>query len=174
MMEFHAVLFDRERLVELGGPDERLLSQGEHLDLALKVHDAGGTVWFEPRGEVTFQVPSKLKMSDLPFFLGRWSPKWNRASERAMCTLHGITDPAMSPTTWAYPDLHRRYAWSGMLSPLVPLIGKKWVGRSAKAFDLLLGRYMANAVLELSPSWRGGGLEIPERADIATSHPTGH
>lgn len=154
LFEFHTVLFDRERLVELGGPDEALLSTAEHLDLGLRLADAGGTIWLEPSSVVRYEVPERLALRDLPFFLGRWSPSWNRRTRSAFCARHGV-DPTVDPCfTWGYADQHRSYAW---------LQAGRWASRTlrrgsaqgaARRIDDLVGARLADASLRLDPAWR--------------------
>lgn len=158
MFEFHTVLFDRQRLVDLGGPDQRMLAQGDHLDLALRVRDAGGQVWLEPASRVTYDVPSRIRWRDLSFFLGRWSPRWNSSSRDSFAATHGI-DPDLGPWTWSFADRQRRIAWS-MLDLLWARMVPRAAGRKpAERFDSLIGRRLADFVLVLDPRWRGGGLD---------------
>ena len=161
LFEFHTVLFNRARLQDVGGPDERMLSQGEHLDLALRVRSAGGSVWFIPDSQVTYLIPDRLSVRDLPFFLGRWSPSWNAASRRAFCAKHAVSELSDPCNTWRYPDFHRTSAWipAGRLAS--QLLRRPIERRLAQRFDRILGRRIADAVLRLAPRWRGGGLEVP-------------
>jgi glycosyltransferase involved in cell wall biosynthesis len=159
LFEFHAVLFDRARLVALGGPDERVRSVGDHLDLALRVRAAGGSVWFEPAAEIAYVVPHRLALRDYPFFLGRWSPSWTVASRTTFLTEHGVNDPDDPHETWLFPELHRAYAWLPV-GRLASLVTRRPITRGvAKRFDRFVGRHLATAVQRFAPRWRGGGLE---------------
>jgi GT2 family glycosyltransferase len=160
MFEFHCVLFDRLRLLALGGPDEQLKSQGDHLDLALRIQNDGGTVWLAADSLVTYVVPSRLPIRDMPFFLGRWSPSWNRQSHAAFANRHGPV-PYQS-ATWRYGDLHRTYAWR----PWLRLLGKGTkvlakrdaTVRLSVIFDRAIGAHLAGLMLRISPRWRGDGV----------------
>jgi GT2 family glycosyltransferase len=159
LFEFHTVLFDRARLVALGGPDERMLSQGDHLDLALRVNAAGGSIWLEPRSGVTYGIPERVGIRDLPFFLGRWSPSWNAASRRALSLKHGVDDPGDPYRTWGYPESHRTYAWVPLGRTASAVSGHSTPLVLAARFDRFAGRHLAELSLRMSPRWRGGGLQ---------------
>lgn len=161
LFEFHAVLFDRARLQALGGPDEKMRSQGDHLDLALRVHSAGGSVWLEPTAEVAYVVPDQLALRDLPFFLGRWSPSWTAASRDAFCAKHGVNDPDDPSDIWGFPERHRSYAWLP-IGRLASFVLRRPVTQGvAKRFDRYIGRHVADTVQRVAPRWRGAGLEAP-------------
>ncbi len=80
LIEFHCMLVRMEAFERVGPLDERLLSVHEHLDLCMTIRQAGGPIYFEPAAVVTWMAPPPLAWSDLPFFLRRWSERWNRAS----------------------------------------------------------------------------------------------
>lgn len=165
MFEFHTVLFHRDRLESLGGPDESMLATADHLDLAIRVQGAGGAIWIAPSSRVVYEVPSRVSAGDLSFFLGRWSPKWAIRSRDAFVEKYGV-DVDSSTATWDYPNLHRRYAWrfiqrlGRMVLPrnLNPRILLKLDLRCSGVIDKVIGRFIANACLQLDPRWRGAGL----------------
>jgi GT2 family glycosyltransferase len=80
LIEFHCMLVRMEVFERVGPLDERLLSVHEHLDLCMMIRQAGGPIYFEPAAVLTWMAPPPLAWSDLPFFLRRWSERWNRAS----------------------------------------------------------------------------------------------
>lgn len=90
-VEFHCVLV-RTSAFEKVSLDQRLLSTREHLDLCLQIADTGGTVWLEPSSVVTYVTPPPVVLSDIPYFLLRWSESWNAASLTHFCNKYGI-DP---------------------------------------------------------------------------------
>lgn len=159
LFEFHTVLFDRQKLIDLGGPDETMLSQADHLDLALRVRSAGGSIWLEPAAEVTYTIPNRIRLRDLPFFLGRWSRTWNVASRDAFCAKHEVDDPGDPFQTWRYPELHRAYAWLPIGRITARLLRRSDSVEMARRFDRFVGRHLAEVALRSAPRWRGGGLE---------------
>jgi GT2 family glycosyltransferase len=79
-IEFHCMLARSDVFEKLGPLDEKLMSTREHLDLCLKTREAGGEVYFEPTSVVTYSTPPPLAVSDIPFFMVRWSEAWGRTS----------------------------------------------------------------------------------------------
>lgn len=165
MFEFHTVLFHRDRLLSLGGPDEAMLATAEHIDLAIRIQEAGGSIWIEPSSSVVYDVPSKVTMRDLSFFLGRWSPEWTARTQVAFTQKHRI-DADSSHATWNYPHIHRRYAWkfiNRIARVLLPRgSNSKTISKmdtiSSRAIDKVIGRYIADACLRFTPRWQGDGL----------------
>lgn len=90
-VEFHCVLLRTDAFAAPSvGMDEGLLSSREHLDLSMQVRRAGGGVWFEPGAVVTYSTPPPVVLSDVAYFLTRWSEAWNRASLEHFCDKYGI------------------------------------------------------------------------------------
>ena len=79
MCEFHCVLVRANVFERLGRLDENLMSSHEHIDLCLKVREAGGGIYFEPQSVVTY-IPKKLRPYEIPYFMLRWSNMWTRHS----------------------------------------------------------------------------------------------
>ncbi len=82
LIEFHCMLVRTEVFGRLGPLDEGLLSDFEHIDLCMKVREAGGVIYLEPRAVVNWITPPPLAWSDVSYFMLRWSDAWNRASLR--------------------------------------------------------------------------------------------
>lgn len=89
-VEFHCALVRRAMFDVIGPLDEQLLSTREHLDLCLRAAEAGGEVWSEPGSSVVFNNPPPVTREDLPFFLLRWSERWNEASLRHFASKYGL------------------------------------------------------------------------------------
>ena len=80
VVEFHAMLVRTQFLKQTHGFDERMLSVNEHVDLCMKAREAGHGVYFEPCSVVTYVPAERLSLSDMRYFMLRWSERWNRAS----------------------------------------------------------------------------------------------
>ena len=80
VVEFHCMLVRKEVFERLGLLDEKLLSVREHEDLCLAVQEAGGSIYLEPNAVVTYVHPPPLALSDLSYFMLRWSKTWIEAS----------------------------------------------------------------------------------------------
>jgi len=98
--EFHCILVRTETLRAVGPLDERLPAALEHLDLCLRLSWAGATGWVEPASVVSYVAPPPAPLSDVPYYLLRWSPAWVRASVRHFRATWGI--PANDATLAAH------------------------------------------------------------------------
>ncbi|ELS03714.1 putative glycosyltransferase [Xenococcus sp. PCC 7305] len=78
--EFHCMLVRTDIFQSLGQLDEKLLSTREHIDFCLMVTNAGGSIYCEPDSVVTYITAEKFALSDIPYFLLRWSDAWELAS----------------------------------------------------------------------------------------------
>jgi GT2 family glycosyltransferase len=110
LVEFHCMLARTDALRRVGGLDEGLLTHAEHVDLCLRVAQAGGGIWFEPRSQVTYLPPRPVQRDELAFYLMRWNDAWNRASIEHFCTKWGIAadDPYREHQTRFLRRLRRR------------------------------------------------------------------
>jgi GT2 family glycosyltransferase len=91
-LEFHCMLV-RVSAFEHITLDQQLLSVREHVDIGIQIAEAGGQLWVEPASRVTYAEPESLALSDIPYYLLRWSEAWNEASSVHFMSKHGI-DPA--------------------------------------------------------------------------------
>jgi cellulose synthase/poly-beta-1,6-N-acetylglucosamine synthase-like glycosyltransferase len=83
LCEFHCVLIRRDTLEKMGWLDENMLATKEHLDFCMSLSEAGGRVRIEPRSVVTYVFPNRLNpmvVADYPYFMLRWSPRWQMDS----------------------------------------------------------------------------------------------
>lgn len=90
-LEFHCMLARTDVFERLGPLDEELLSVHEHIDFCLAVHQAGGSVYLEPKAVTTYIPPPPCKWWDLPFFMLRWSEEWNLATARHFNEKWGVS-----------------------------------------------------------------------------------
>ncbi|MGF1482021.1 MAG: glycosyltransferase family 2 protein, partial [Cyanophyceae cyanobacterium] len=80
LAEFHCVLVRKSIFDKLHQLDEDILCTKEHLDFCISVQAAGGIVYFEPSAVVTYVPGSPLKLSDVHFYMLRWSDQWTLKS----------------------------------------------------------------------------------------------
>lgn len=74
--EFHCLLINSKTLRRLNYLDEDLLSLDEHIDLCMKVKQAGGSIVVEPSAVVSYAATSQSSpfwIADAPIFKERWS-----------------------------------------------------------------------------------------------------
>ncbi|MCA1991961.1 MAG: glycosyltransferase [Coleofasciculus sp. S288] len=82
-VEFHSMLVRTELFEQVGLLDEGFSCTKEYLDFCMTVHRIGGEVYLEPASVVTFLThppAPPLKLTDLPYFMIRWSDAWELAS----------------------------------------------------------------------------------------------
>jgi len=79
LLEMHTMVARRETLAEVGGFDEEL-STRYHLDLCLRLAEAGHTMWFEPEAVVHYVPGAPRDLADAHFYMLRWSDAWERRS----------------------------------------------------------------------------------------------
>ncbi len=167
--EYHGVLVRSTLLDRVGPLDEAYLASAEaQVDLCLQARALGSDgVWFEPGASVTWISPPPFALSDIPFFLLRWSTAWSEAG------LAHFRDK------WQLdaddPFLARRRNWMAMRRRLVT---EQWAGLLRPLPDELNVRLRTNTVEALTaltrpwygPLARAGGVglvqDIGERVDV--------
>jgi len=136
LIKFYAMLVRRDVFDRIGSFDEAIRSILEPADFALAVQRAGGIVYLEPSAVVTHTLPPPLPLSDVPFFLLRWSNAWLRASIRHFAQKHDLPlgDPGLR-NQYRWRSFHRRR----VLPPaLWTLLGARPLKYPAKAVDRVL------------------------------------
>ena len=76
LFEFHAVLINRNFLLEIGMLDEKLLSVSEHWDVCITAQEMERKVFFEPTSKVGYIPPIKPTEEDIRLFNLRWCDDW--------------------------------------------------------------------------------------------------
>jgi GT2 family glycosyltransferase len=93
LAEFHCMLVRRDVLRRLGPFDEGLLCSREHIDFCLLAREAGGRVFVEPESVISYVPPPPFALSDIPFYLLRWSDEWGFATMRHFHRKWHLDDP---------------------------------------------------------------------------------
>ncbi len=78
--EFHCMLVRTDVFETIGLLDEKLLSTREHIDFSMTVTNAGEKIYCEPDSVVTYVPDSGFELSDMNYFMLRWSDEWDLAS----------------------------------------------------------------------------------------------
>ena len=76
LAEFHCVLARTDAVQEIGGLDEGLMNTKEHVDFCMSIEQTGGAIYFEPDSLVTYVFAPPLRWTDLPYYMMRWSDRW--------------------------------------------------------------------------------------------------
>ena len=87
--EFHCMLIRKELFSRIGGLDERLITR-EHMDLALHAKCLGARITFEKDSLVTYLAKNNFTLSDLNYFLFRWSHRLADSSVSAFEGTWGV------------------------------------------------------------------------------------
>jgi len=102
-------LYGRLVLLRRTRPDPELLSLFEHTDFAMRIREAGGSVWREPRALVSYGRPRFIKQRDRAYYTLRWSERWNLASRDRFRTVWRLdNDPYLLGEFEALPDVLQR------------------------------------------------------------------
>ena len=80
LAEFHCMLVRADFFERHGPLDDRLLNSKEHVDICIQVERLGGTVYLEPDSLVTYVTVPPMALSDMPYYMLRWSDAWENAS----------------------------------------------------------------------------------------------
>ena len=110
-VEFHCMLVRTEVFERFGPLDEGLLNTQEHTDLCMNVREAGLPIVFEPASVVSYVPPPPFALSDIPYFLLRWSDEWTRSSLEHFVARWRLdpTDPGPGlESTLGFVRWHRR------------------------------------------------------------------
>jgi hypothetical protein len=121
LAEFHCMLVRRKVFDRLGPLDESLKATSEHIDLCMKVRNAGGAVFLEPSAVVTYLPAPPLAMSDVPYYLLRWGDEWCIASERHLAETWGVAISESAVLSWT--PRHRRRAYPRIVRAAQQLLG---------------------------------------------------
>lgn len=121
LIDAHAILVRSDALTQDPPFDEEIRLE-EHMDLSLSIRGGGGTLWLEPRSIVTYLTP-RLKPTDLPYYVVRWSDAWNRTGLAHLTQKWRVSpdDPWLAEKmSWA--SSHRLHGYRVYRSPLRRLL----------------------------------------------------
>ena len=136
----------------IGYLDESMLNTKEHLDFSMTVAEAGGKVYFEPESLVTYVPGPPLELTDLHFYMLRWSDAWTLDSLKHIREKWNLSEDGYFKTKY------KKLGWrrSGtIIKPLVRRLSFGWenkpLKRILKYFDRIFNRYLTNRYAELLP-----------------------
>ena len=122
--EFHCMLA-RRSLFDLTGPlDEALMSTREHVDFCMTAKHHGAKIWFEPGSIATYAAPPPIAVSDIPYYLLRWSDEWAIGSmQHFMRKWDCHFDLEGLRRNWI--ERHRDVALEPVRAPLRTVVGRR-------------------------------------------------
>ncbi len=151
LAEFHCVLVRREIFEQIGKLDPEMLCTKEHLDFSMTVRKAGGKVYFEPTSIVTYVPGPPLELTDIPFYMLRWSDAWMRNSLEHLRQKWDLAEDGYFKTKYNKKlGSRRRRTIIRPLSYRFKKLGKKFgfqrkqLEQALLAIDKKLNRYLTN------------------------------
>jgi len=145
LAEFHCVLVRTDIFEQLGPLDEAMLNTKEHLDFCMSVAQAGGTIYFEPACIVTYVPGPPLEVTDLPFYMLRWSDAWTVGSLQRLRDKWELNEDAYFTTKYKGLGWRRR---DSIINPLLRNLSlggnNKFLERILLGLDKRLNRYLTN------------------------------
>jgi GT2 family glycosyltransferase len=177
-VEFHCMLVRRSAFEAIGPLDENLRSTREHLDLCLQVAAAGGEIWSELTSLVTYDHPPPVTLTDLPFFMLRWSEAWNVASLRHFAKKYGLSDKYLERAAASRARRHvvlepvRSLTRRILGEKVESLVGRGLMGAERLANQILVGRMARSGKgrrdpeAVVSPATVGGDRDALQRVGV--------
>jgi hypothetical protein len=129
LFEFHGVLLRRECFERGCSLDPALSALHEHIDLAMQIHRAGGSIYFEPASIVRYDNATPFDPCDRAFFAQRWCDAWTGSSIEHFREKWGFSsdDPGLAAVA-RFARAHSRlfeYSHQSWLRRALPLIARR-------------------------------------------------
>ena len=122
LAEFHCVLVRTEIFERIGRLDEAFFNTKEHLDFCMSVRESGETVYFEPDSLVTYVPGPPLELSDLHYYMLRWSDEWTVASLQRMQDKWNVVKDGY------FQSKYKKLGWRRYLTIIQPLVSRLTFG----------------------------------------------
>ncbi|AFZ29183.1 glycosyl transferase family 2 [Gloeocapsa sp. PCC 7428] len=135
LAEFHCMMVRTAIFEKVGMLDEALLNTKEHVDFCMTVMEAGGNVYLEPDSLVTYVPGPPLELTDMPFYMLRWSDAWELAS------LHRLRDKWNLTEDEYFKNRYNGLGWrrkTTIIKPFSHKISKMVLKRPSKKVEALL------------------------------------
>ena len=159
LAEFHCTLVRREIFDRIGYLDEAMLNTKEHLDFCMTVAQAGGTVYFEPDSLVTYVPGPPLELTDLHFYMLRWSDAWTLGSLQRLREKWNLSEDGYFQTKYKKLGVRRI---ATIIKPFVRQVSfgseNKPLKRTLKKLDRKFNRYLSDRYAKMLPQRK---LKLP-------------
>ena len=148
-IEFHAMLVRTPLFNRIGLLDEGFCCTKEYLDFCMTVTRLGEPIYLEPASVVTFLThppAPPLALSDLPYFMLRWSDAWEKASLEHFQKKWNLADSKYFQKRYKKLGQRRR---KELIKPLVAQFtflsepAKKWLEKRLVQVEKLLNRFLS-------------------------------
>lgn len=145
LAEFHCVLVRREIFEQIGMLDEKMLNTKEHLDFCMTVAATGGKVYFEPDALVTYVPGPPLELTDVHFFMLRWSDAWTLESLKHIREKWNLSEDGYFQTKYKKLGGRRKVT---IIKPFMRQLGltsdNKSLLKTFRAWERKLNHYLTN------------------------------
>jgi GT2 family glycosyltransferase len=118
LAEFHCVLIRQNIFASIGYLDENLLNTKEHVDLCMLVQQANGSIYLEPKSIVTYVPTTSLQLTDIPFYMVRWSDAWEKSSLQHLSQKWNLTEDEY------FKNRYKRLGWRRNMTIINPITSK--------------------------------------------------
>lgn len=148
-VEFHAMLVRTDLFNRTCLLDEGFCCTKEYLDFCMMVARLGEPIYLEPASVVTFLThppAPTMELSDLPYFMLRWSDDWERASLKHFQQKWNLADSKYFQKRYKKLGQRRR---KELIKPLVAQFSflsgpaKKWLEKRLVSVEKLFNRYLS-------------------------------
>jgi GT2 family glycosyltransferase len=146
LAEFHCVLVRTEIFSKIGLLDEGLLNTKEHVDLCISVAQVGGKIYLEPDSIVTYVPGPPLELSDMHYYMLRWSDAWELASLQRLRDKWNLTEDEY------FKNKYKRLGWRRdmiIINPIsrslpLPSILIKIMAKILRRIDRIFNHYLTS------------------------------
>lgn len=165
LAEFHCVLVRTSIFNELHELDEDILCTKEHLDFCMSVQAAGGAIYLEPNAVVTYVPGPPLKLSDVHFYMLRWSDEWTLKSLQRLREKWDLAEDGY------FQNKYKKIGCRRYVTILVPLARKLTLGIGSRTIARLLwkGERIFNRFLTWQHKQQQLRFKAVTRCESATS-----
>ena len=148
LAEFHCMIVRTEIFDKIGLLDEGLLNTKEHVDLCILVAEAGGSVYLEPDSLVTYVPGPPLELSDVGYYMLRWSDGWEMASLKRLREKWNLSEDKY------FQNKYKRLGWRRKMTIIDPIsknlsFGNRFlskvIGKVVGKADRLLNHYITTS-----------------------------
>ncbi|WGV25753.1 glycosyltransferase family 2 protein [Halotia branconii] len=123
LAEFHCMMVRTDLFQQIGLLDEELLNTKEHVDLCILVSEIGGTVYLEPKSLMTYVTGQPLELTDISYYMLRWSDAWELKSLKRLRDKWNLTEDEY------FKNKYKRLGWRRNMTIINPLARKLPIGK---------------------------------------------
>ncbi len=169
LFEFHAVLINRDFLMDIGMLDEDLLSVSEHWDVSILAQDRGAKVFFEPASKASYLPPFKPTEDDIRLFNLRWCDAWVNGSIHRLEEKHALTpDQGNLKAVKKFVKAHRLHKYVKTRRLITKVLGAKAASVFINRVVVRIDPFLVNhAIRDDLAKWQDYTLKRERNKDLA-------